>query len=184
MKATFSVHGKAQRGASAKGAWSLLRAPESELKAAPGSKAPTPYTCLYESNPLRCVDLARDGVPASAIALVAQALGMPVARVLKALNLPASTMASKTKSQKKLSVDQSERLIQAMRLIGLAQRLVGEYGDPQLSQGFDAARWFGKWLEEPNPALGMQKPAGLLDTAAGAGLVESVMHKMVCGACA
>lgn len=185
MKATSGVHGRPKRGKSGIGAvvpgWSSLLTQGSALEPSSDSKAPTLYTYLYELSPLRSIDLARDGVPASAIEVVAQAMDMPVARVQKALNLPASTVARKIKSQENLPVDQSERVIQAMRLIGLAERLVDEYGDPELSQGFDAARWFGEWIEEPNPALGMQKPVELLDTATGAGLVESLLHKMVSG---
>lgn len=184
MKTTSSAHGGLRRGKSTGAAapgWASLLSHGGEPKSATNPKARTLYTYLYEMSPLRSIDLARDGVPAAAIEVVAQAMNLPVARVQKALNLPASTLARKIKSQENLPIDQSERVIQAMRLIGLAERLVQEYGDPELSQGFDAAKWFGEWIEEPNPALGMQKPVELLDTATGAGLVEALLHKMVSG---
>lgn len=185
MKATSGVPGRAKRDKSGTGpvapGWPYLLTHDGGHESSPGSKTPTLYTYLYELSPLKSISLARDGVPASAIEVVAQAMDMPVARVQKALNLPASTVARKIKSQENLPVDQSERIIQTMQLIGLAERLVDEYGDPELSQGFDAAKWFGEWIEEPNPALGMQKPVELLDTATGAGLVESLLHKMVSG---
>lgn len=185
MKTASSGHGRPRRGKGGPGpaapGWPYLLTHGSDLDSSPDSRASTLYTYLYELSPLKSIGLARDGVPASAIEVVAQAMDMSVARVQKALNLPASTVARKIKSQEKLPVDQSERVIQAMRLIGLAQRLVDEYGDPALSQGVDAAKWFGEWIEEPNPALGMQKPVEFLDTATGAGLVESLLHKMVSG---
>ena len=152
-----------------------------EVAPLPQAEVQTLYGYLHGLDPLRYIHLARAGIPASATEMLAQALHMPAARMHKALNLPASTVARKIKLQENLPVDQSERVIQTMRLVGLAQRLVSEYGDPELSQGFDAARWFGEWIEEPNPALGMQKPVDLLDTAAGASLVESLLNKMVSG---
>lgn len=184
MTATSSEHVSPKRSKS-KGAvasaWPSLLAHWKGSASLSDPKARTLYEYLYELSPLKSIDLARDGVPASAIERVAQAMDMPVARVQKALNLPASTVARKIKSHDNLPVDQSERVIQAMRLIGLAERLVDEYGDPELSQGFDAAKWFGGWIEEPNPALDMRKPVEFLDTATGAGLVESLLNKMVSG---
>lgn len=181
---TKAADGKLQRWNEATrddAGWPVLLEAWREVAPLPQAKAQTLYGYLRELDPLRYIQLARAGIPASATEVLAQALHMPAARVHKALNLPASTVARKIKLEENLPVDQSERVIQTMRLVGLAQRLVSEYGDPELSQGFDAARWFGEWIEEPNPALGMQKPVDLLDTAAGAGLVESLLNKMVSG---
>lgn len=179
-----SAHGKLQRWVEATrndADWRPLLDAWREVEPLPQAKVQTLYGYLHELDPLRYIHLTRAGIPASATEVLAQALHMPAARLQKALNLPASTVARKIKSQENLPVDQSERVIHTMRLVGLAQRLVSEYGDPELSQGFDAARWFGGWIEEPNPALGMQKPVDLLDTAAGAGLLESLLNKMVSG---
>lgn len=161
--------------------WPRLLDAWREVEPLPQAQVPTLYGHLYALDTLQYIQLARAGIPASATEMLAQALHMPAARMQKALNLPASTVARKIKSQENLPLDQSERVIQTMRLVGLAQRLVGEYGDPELSPGFDAARWFGEWIEEPNPALGMQKPVEFLDTAAGASLLESLLNKMVSG---
>jgi len=185
MAIASSAHVRSQVDKKIQGAegpgWASLLVHWSDTGSLPDSKAQTLYEYLYALSPLKSIDLARDGVPASAVEGVAQALDMPLAKVQKALNVPASTLARKIKSRENLPVDQSERVIQAMRLIGLAEQLVDEYGDPELSQGFDAAKWFGGWIEEPNPALDMRRPVEFLDTATGAGLVESLLHKMVSG---
>lgn len=188
MAATFNEYAKPQAGRRGKDvaccSWRSLLADWRGMASSTSSNAQTLYAYLYELAPLERIYLAREGVPASAIARLAQAMDMPMARLLKALHLPASTMAGPIQSQQHLPVDQSERVMQAMRLIGLAERLAEEYGDPELHQGFNAAMWFGGWIQEPNPSLGMDKPSDFLDTATGAGLVESLLDKMVSGVCA
>ena len=85
----------------------------------------------------------------------------------------------KIKAEDVLDTDQSERVLQIQRLIGLVQKMVQDYGDPT---GFDAGQWLGQWIEQPNPALAGALPADYLDTASGVGMVESLLHKMVSGA--
>jgi putative toxin-antitoxin system antitoxin component (TIGR02293 family) len=94
------------------------------------------------------------------------------------LRLPTSTMARKQQAAKPLNVDQSERVLRLQSLIGLAEKIVAQYGNPK---GFDAAKWVGQWVERPVPALGGATPSSFLDTAEGAKLVESTLMGMVSG---
>lgn len=47
---------------------------------------------------------------------------------------------------------------------------------------FDSARWFSRWIEQPQPALGGLRPATLLDTPAGRQLVGRLLGAMGSGA--
>lgn len=125
------------------------------------------------------IDYVKRGLPAQGVPQVAADLHLSTDRYISILGLPKSTLARKIKENQRLPVEQSERVFQTMRLVGLVQQLVKDYGD---AQGFDAAQWLGQWIEQPNPALGGNCPAGYLDTATGAALVESLLHAMVSGA--
>ena len=48
--------------------------------------------------------------------------------------------------------------------------------------GFDAARWLGQWIEQPQAALGGQKPADLLDTPTGLSVVARLLGALASGA--
>ena len=125
------------------------------------------------------IELIRSGVQARDVAELASALQLSVDRTISVLGFPKSTVLRKIKAEDVLDTDQSERVLQIQRLIGLVQKMVQDYGDPT---GFDAGHWLGQWVEQPNPALAGALPADYLDTASGVGMVESLLHKMVSGA--
>ena len=64
-------------------------------------------------------------------------------------------------------------------VVGQAEAMVKESGNPRR---FDAAKWVGAWLEEPQPALGGKRPAELMDTAEGRGMVADLLARMQSGA--
>ena len=64
-------------------------------------------------------------------------------------------------------------------MIAQVQTMIEESGD---SEGFDAAKWVGRWLDRPLPALGGQKPMELMDTPDGRALVHIIVARMQTGA--
>lgn len=125
------------------------------------------------------IAVIRQGLRAQDVSDMASALQLSVDRTIHILGFPKSTVLRKIKGAEVLDSDQSERLFQMQRLIGMVQQMVQDYGAPQ---GFDAGQWLGQWLEQANPALGGDKPATYLDTASGVALVESLLHRMISGA--
>lgn len=125
------------------------------------------------------IAVIRQGLRAQGVSDMASALQLSVDRTIHILGFPKSTVLRKIKGAEVLDSDQSERLFQLQRLIGMVQQMVQDYGEPE---GFDAGLWLGQWLEQSNPALGGQPPAAYLDTASGVALVESLLHRMVSGA--
>jgi len=121
----------------------------------------------------------RRGTRAKEIGVVAKALGVPDTRYVDMLGLTRSTFNRKVKADEVLDRNQSERHMRVMRMVGQLTGLIKEFGDPK---GFDAAQWFGAWIEQPNPALGNAKPAEYLDTAMGADVVEATLQRMFSGA--
>jgi putative toxin-antitoxin system antitoxin component (TIGR02293 family) len=85
----------------------------------------------------------------------------------------------KVRVNKRLNLDESERVMGIARLVGQAQSLVQESGGPP---DFDPARWLADWLDRPLPALGGQRPAELMDTAEGRALVSDLLAQQQSGA--
>lgn len=127
------------------------------------------------------VAIVKHGLPAQSISEVASALHMSEDRAVTVLGFPASTIARKKKNDETLTQDQGEKVLEMVRLIGLTQSIISDFGDPELAKDFDAAKWLGEWLERPQPSLGMKKPADFLDTATGIQLVEDLLKRIAVG---
>jgi putative toxin-antitoxin system antitoxin component (TIGR02293 family) len=95
------------------------------------------------------------------------------------LGLSTTTIDRKAKSGESLSPDQSERIVAMAKLIGQVQAMVEQSGD---ATDFDAAKWVARWLEEPLPALGGQRPAEFMDTAEGREVVSNLLAMTQSGA--
>lgn len=139
----------------------------------------TDFLSLYRSTPAQRVRLIRDGVPASDLKNVIRLMDSPQDKVLGYLRVPTATVNRKAKRDEELSAEDSERAIGLSHLIGQVQTMVQQSGDPE---GFDAAKWLARWLEEPLPALGGECPAAYLDTMEGQRLISNLLAQMQSGA--
>jgi putative toxin-antitoxin system antitoxin component (TIGR02293 family) len=125
------------------------------------------------------MDLVRHGVPAQAVAALAEALDMSRDELTRALGLPRSTVERKLRDGGHLGQAESERVLGVVRLIGQVRRVVQESGDPT---GFDAPLWAAHWLQTPVPALGGRPPMQFMDTAEGRAVVFQLVEQMQSGA--
>lgn len=136
---------------------------------------------FFKLNSLDLIKAIKRGVPAEMVSRLSKELNIPILETADMLGFPASTIARKARASDKLPADQGERLLQVVRLIGLTEEIIKEYGDPELSKDFDAAKWLGQWLEVPHAALGGKKPAEYLDTAKGGEMVENLLKNIAEG---
>ena len=148
------------------------------IGAPPGSPAGSPRD-IYLAGPLERVALIRRGIPAVAVKQLLAEVPMGQGAGLAALNLPVATINKKVKQQAALSPDETERVLGLARLLGQVQTMVAESGEPA---GFDAGAWLARWLTEPLPSLGGTRPADLLDTMEGQGLVSTALAQLQSGA--
>jgi uncharacterized protein (DUF2384 family) len=88
-------------------------------------------------------------------------------------------MNRKVKGRDQLPPAEGECDMRVACFIGQVQNLVEGLGDPQ---GFDAAVWMSRWLNEPLPALGGMRPLDLLDTTEGLALVSNTLAQIQSGA--
>ena len=138
------------------------------------------YLGVYEASPAERIALIKRGIPASeAKRIIADLTPLRQGATLKALNISIATINKKAKQRHPLSPAESERVIGIARLVGQVQTMVQESGNPE---GFDAAAWMSRWLEEPLPALGGVRPIDLMDTMEGQAVVSTALAQMQAGA--
>lgn len=137
------------------------------------------FLALYRAEPMERIDLVKTGITADAVESIARRMAVPRERIVRTLGLAPATVGRKTRHAQPLSSNDSSRVLGMARLVGQVQAMVEESGNPE---GFDAARWVARWLEQPLPALGGRCPAELMDTAEGQSLVVDLVARLQTGA--
>lgn len=134
---------------------------------------------VFRASPSERITRIKVGVLAADAKLLIAGLGIGQGEALKALNLPVATLNKKVKQKQRLDPAESERVLGVAKLVGQVEAMVQESGNPE---GFDAGAWVSRWLQEPVPALGGQRPIDLLDTMEGQALVSTTLAQMQSGA--
>lgn len=115
------------------------------------------------------IEILERGLPSSALGEIAAALGLPKARIVKALNLVLRTMTARERKHERFSTSESERLYRIVRIRSLAREVFSS----------DAA--VAEWLNAPDRSLGQRPPLEMLATDLGAQKVESLLRAMMHG---
>jgi putative toxin-antitoxin system antitoxin component (TIGR02293 family) len=115
------------------------------------------------------IEVLERGLPSSALGEIAAALGLPKARIIKALKLVLRTMTEREKKNERFSTAESERLYRIVRARSLAREIFSS----------DAA--VAEWLGAPDRSLGGRAPLEMLATDLGAQKVESLLRAMIHG---
>jgi putative toxin-antitoxin system antitoxin component (TIGR02293 family) len=137
------------------------------------------YIAVYRASPLERIDMIRRGILASEVKRIFADLSIGQGAGLKALNLSTATVNKKAKQGDTLSPEESERVVGFAKLVGQLEAMIQDSGDPT---NFDARAWMARWLTEPLPAFGGARPADLVDTMEGRGLVSAALAKIQGGA--
>lgn len=115
------------------------------------------------------IEVLERGLPSSALGEIAAALGLPKARIIKALRLVLRTMTERERKHERFSTSESERLYRIVRARSLAREIFSS----------DAA--VAEWLGAPDRSLGGRAPLEMLATDLGAQKVESLLRAMMHG---
>lgn len=111
------------------------------------------------------IGIVRSGLPLAALVAVMRLLDLSADSISLPLSLPKRTLARR-KNQKRLSAEESDRLL---RLARVAAAALHTFGDA--SKASD-------WLQRPNRALGNVTPLSRLDTDVGVRQVERVLGRI------
>lgn len=137
------------------------------------------YITIYRATPLERINLIRRGIRASEAKRLFAELPIGQGAGFKALNLSTATVNKKARQGDTLSPEESERIVGFAKLVGQLEAMIQDSGDPA---NFDARAWMARWLTEPLPAFGGARPADLMDTMEGQGLVSAALEKIQSGA--
>ncbi len=147
----------------------------------PGRGKVPDLSCItvYRASPLDRIAMIRRGIPASEAKRIFADLPIGQGAGFKTLNLSTATVNKKAKLGDTLSPEESERVVGVAKLVGQLQVMIQDSGDPA---NFDARAWMARWLTEPLPAFGGVRPADLMDTMEGQGLVSAAPSQIQSGA--
>lgn len=138
-----------------------------------------PFAALYDVDPIERVAIVKEGLPAGLLPVLAEDMSISKEQLYTTIGVARATVDRKIRQQSLLSQDESERVMGIARLVGQVDEIVRTSGDPE---GFDAAKWVAAWLDRPQAALGGKRPAELMDTAEGRGIVSGLVAQMQSGA--
>jgi putative toxin-antitoxin system antitoxin component (TIGR02293 family) len=117
-------------------------------------------------------DLARQvrfGLPASTVALLAEALSVHRTQVAERLNIPSRTLSRRVATKSRLTHEESDRAMRMARVVALAKEVLG------------SEEKASRWMSRPNRALGGKRPFDQLDTEPGVRSVEEVLYGIAYG---
>ena len=133
---------------------------------------------MHTAPPMQLLETERQGVDAAFLAALAERMTVSYSYLAEALGIPKATAARKLTNNDKLN---GAAVMGLARLLALARDIVADSTAPE-AQKFDAAKWLGQWIEQPQPALGGRKPSALLDTPTGVAMVTKLLGAIRSGA--
>ncbi len=138
-------------------------------------------TGLRDATPMQRVAAERQGVAARLVKDLASEMAIPAVRMFKIIGVPKATAERKAEKNEAIAGGGGQSALGVLNLLGIAQAIVAESTDEKAAQ-FDVAKWLGRWIENPQPALGGRKPADLLDTPTGIDVVARLLGSLQSGA--
>ena len=118
-------------------------------------------TDLRDATPMQRVAAERQGVAARLVKELASEMAIPAARMFKIIGVPKATAERKAEKNQAISGGGGQSALGVLNLLGIAHCIVAESADEHASD-FDVAKWLGRWIEHPQPALGIDVVARLL----------------------
>jgi len=181
-KAAAAPAGKSKMSERPAAKRAVIAAAKRKLKVAALARDKAPalsYITIFRASPLERIAMIRRGILASEVKRIFAELSIGQGSGFKALNLSTATVNKKAKHGDTLSPEESERIVGFAKLVGQLEAMIQDSGDPT---NFDARAWMARWLTEPLPAFGGARPADLVDTMEGQGLVSAALAKIQSGA--
>jgi putative toxin-antitoxin system antitoxin component (TIGR02293 family) len=136
---------------------------------------------ICAADPMRLIETERAGVAGAFVKDLSRRMEIPAQRMFDILGVPKATAEKKVAAGELLSGSGGRAALGVARLLGMASAIVSNSTAPEARE-FDAAKWLGRWLETPQPALGGRKPAELIDTPTGFQVVARLLGAIESGA--
>lgn len=134
---------------------------------------------LIVMDPMVRIEALRAGIESVVLVEIAKAIGRSTPELIELLQLARHSPVGAIRRGKRLTTEQSERVLALLRLIEVVGDIVTVASE---DNAFDVLRWIGDWLATPCPALGGQRPASLTDTLEGFRVLNQLLSQMQSGA--
>ncbi len=106
---------------------------------------------------------------------------VPASRFFDVIGVPKATAEQKASADAMVTGDGGQSALGVVRLLAIAEAIVAN-STAEEAKGFDTPKWLGRWIERAQPSLGGRKPADLLDTPSGIGIVARLLGSIASGA--
>jgi putative toxin-antitoxin system antitoxin component (TIGR02293 family) len=136
---------------------------------------------VVDATPNELISIERAGVSGEMIKDLSARMNIPAVRMFAALGLPKATVEKKAAEGGVVKGSGGYAAVGMIKLLGIAQQIVANSTAPAAAS-FDSAKWLGRWIEIPQPALGGRKPAEMLDTPTGVEVVAKLLGAIESGA--
>jgi len=140
--------------------------------------AESDYQSLCDYDELQFLKIIQSGIPASDVKSLADSMDIPIPTLCDWLGFSAPVIRKLLREEKTLPVSEGERYLGLARLVGMADKIVADSGNPE---GFNAAKWTGRWLNSTVPAL-QTKPCAFLNSIRGQAILEKLLLSIQSGA--
>jgi putative toxin-antitoxin system antitoxin component (TIGR02293 family) len=136
---------------------------------------------VSHATPYQLVELERHGVDGRFLKDLSKRMEISQLHVFDMIGVPKATAEKKVAAGEVISGSGGQAAIGMAKLIAKAQDIALN-STAKEAREFDAAKWLGKWLEIPQPALGGRKPSELVDTPTGLDVVLKLLGAIESGA--
>ncbi len=137
-------------------------------------------TRVAKATPIEMVEVERRGIDSHFLKDVSRHMAVPAVRIFDIVGIPKATAEKKVAANEPIAGVGGQAALGLARLLAIARGIVENSTAPE-AKGFDAAKWLGRWIERPQPALGGRKPADLIGTPTGLAMVARVLGAIESG---
>jgi putative toxin-antitoxin system antitoxin component (TIGR02293 family) len=171
-----------ERSTSARGAGAMAAAERSPiLDYRPADGVDGYVRKVAAATPMQIVETERVGVRGTLIKDLAKRMQVPASRFFDVIGVPKATAEQKASADAMVTGDGGQSALGVVRLLAIAEAIVAN-STAEEAKGFDTPKWLGRWIERAQPSLGGRKPADLLDTPSGIGIVARLLGSIASGA--
>ena len=136
---------------------------------------------VSHATPYQLVELERHGVDGRFLKDLSKRMEISQLHVFDMIGVPKATAEKKVAAGEVISGSGGQAAIGMAKLIAKAKDIALNSTAKEAKE-FDAAKWLGRWLEIPQPALGGRKPSELVDTPTGLDVVLKLLGAIESGA--
>ncbi|MEO8543113.1 MAG: antitoxin Xre/MbcA/ParS toxin-binding domain-containing protein [Betaproteobacteria bacterium] len=136
---------------------------------------------IHAADAIQLIEIERKGVAGVFVKDLSRRMEIPAQRMFDILGVAKATAEKKVAAGELLTGNGGRAALGLARLLGIANEIV-DNSTAADAKNFDSAKWLGQWLETSQPALGGRKPASLIDTPTGLGVVVKLLGAIESGA--